>query len=169
MIISTGGIFAPSISVILPKCSISGNCFFVTAMQAGSISEAHIGLIPTIVAAKGKPPIPSNKLPSVILLIFSLILILTFSFASVILDLHKYLFCSLRGALFFTLLRCPQHHIRTPGSTVLFPMQDNRDIRHDTRCSVQALMPSLSSRNAHIYTRFFPLFLCISTTCLARR
>nr|DAE81884.1 MAG TPA: hypothetical protein [Caudoviricetes sp.] len=62
---STGGIFPPSISVMLPKCCISGKCRFVIAIQLGSISLAQSARIPHRCAARGKPPIPSNRLPSV--------------------------------------------------------------------------------------------------------
>lgn len=63
--ISTGGSFAPSNFVMSPTCIISGKCSRVTRMGNFSISLAHTGLIPTRCAARGKPPMPSNKLPSV--------------------------------------------------------------------------------------------------------
>lgn len=62
---STGGSFAPSSFVMSPTWIISGKCSFVTRMGNFSISLAHRGLIPTRCAARGKPPIPSNKLPNV--------------------------------------------------------------------------------------------------------
>ena len=64
-IISTGGSSAPFSLVISPKRSIWGKCFDVTAMGNGSISLAHKGTMPLFTAARGNPPIPSNKLPSV--------------------------------------------------------------------------------------------------------
>lgn len=64
-IISTGGSSAPFSLVISPKWSIWGKCVDVTAMGNGSISLAHNGTIPLFTAARGKPPMPSNKLPSV--------------------------------------------------------------------------------------------------------
>ncbi len=66
--ISTGGISAPFICVISPKCRILGIRFDVTDTQNGSISLAHTGVMPHIIPASGKPPLPSNKLPRVILL-----------------------------------------------------------------------------------------------------
>ena len=64
-IISTGGSSAPFSLVISPKWSIWGKCVDVTAMGNGSISLAHNGTMPLFTAARGKPPMPSNKLPSV--------------------------------------------------------------------------------------------------------
>ena len=64
-IISTGGSSAPFSLVISPKWSIWGKCFDVTAIGNGSISLAHNGTMPLFTAARGKPPMPSNKLPSV--------------------------------------------------------------------------------------------------------
>lgn len=64
-IISTGGSSAPFSLVISPKWSIWGKRVDVTAMGNGSISLAHNGTMPLFTAAKGKPPMPSNKLPSV--------------------------------------------------------------------------------------------------------
>lgn len=64
-IISTGGSSAPFSLVISPKWSIWGKCLDVTAMGNGSISLAHKGTMPLFTAARGKPPMPSNKLPSV--------------------------------------------------------------------------------------------------------
>src|SRR5699024_6866675 len=40
----------------------------VTRIGNGSISEAHIGVMPEIKPPKGKPPEPSNRLPRVSLL-----------------------------------------------------------------------------------------------------
>ena len=64
-IISTGGSSAPFSLVISPQWSIWGKCVDVTAMGNGSISLAHNGTMPLFTAARGKPPMPSNKLPSV--------------------------------------------------------------------------------------------------------
>ena len=64
-IISTGSSSAPFSLVISPKWSIWGKCFDVTAMGNGSISLAHKGTMLLFTAARGKPPMPSNKLPSV--------------------------------------------------------------------------------------------------------
>ena len=66
---STGGSFAPSSLVISPTWSISGKWYFVTWMGKGSISLAHSGVIPCRAAASGKPPMPSNKLPRVRLIL----------------------------------------------------------------------------------------------------
>ena len=48
---------------------MQGKRSFVTAMGKASISDAHTGVMPLRIAAKGNPPIPSNKLPIVSLLI----------------------------------------------------------------------------------------------------
>ena len=37
----------------------------VTSIGNGSISDAHTGVIPFRIAASGKPPMPSNRLPIV--------------------------------------------------------------------------------------------------------
>ena len=42
-----------------------GKCSFVTSIGKASISLAQTGLIPCLDAVRGKPPIPSNKLPMV--------------------------------------------------------------------------------------------------------
>ena len=65
VMISTGGILPPWICVMSPRCSMFGKCFLVMAMAWGTISLAHMDSIPSIWAAKGKPPMPSNRLPSV--------------------------------------------------------------------------------------------------------
>ena len=62
---STGGSLAPFSFVISPTWIISGKCFWVTRMGKGSISLAHTGTIPLRTAAKGKPPMPSNREPMV--------------------------------------------------------------------------------------------------------
>ena len=64
---STGGSCAPSSLVMSPTWRISGKCVFVTAMGKASISLAHRGTMPLWTAARGKPPIPSNRLPRVII------------------------------------------------------------------------------------------------------
>ena len=61
----TAGIFPPSSLVMSPKCSISGKCRRVMEIGAFSISLAHSGVIPCLLAARGNTPMPSNKLPSV--------------------------------------------------------------------------------------------------------
>ena len=66
---STGGSSAPCSFVMSPTWSISGKRSFVTSMGNASISDAHTGVMPLRMAARGKPPIPSNKLPIVSLLI----------------------------------------------------------------------------------------------------
>ena len=66
---STGGSSAPFSFVMSPTWSISGKRSFVTAIGNASISDAHTGVMPLRIAAKGNPPIPSNKLPIVSLLI----------------------------------------------------------------------------------------------------
>lgn len=63
--ISTGDRSAPFNFVMSPTWSMEGNRFFVTSMGKVSISLAHTGLMPLRTAARGKPPIPSNRLPSV--------------------------------------------------------------------------------------------------------
>ena len=64
-IISTGGSSAPCSFVMSPTWTISGKRSFVTSMGKASISDAHTGVMPLRIAAKGNPPIPSNKLPNV--------------------------------------------------------------------------------------------------------
>lgn len=61
---STGSTSAPFISVTLPRCFIFGNLFCVTRIANGSISLAHTGSTPNSAPARGKPPEPSNRLPS---------------------------------------------------------------------------------------------------------
>jgi len=63
--ISTGGIFAPSILVTSPSWMTSGKWCFVTASGNFSISLDHIGFTPLCTAARHHPPIPSNRLPNV--------------------------------------------------------------------------------------------------------
>ena len=65
---STGVSFAPSSLVISPTCCIWGNRNLVTAIGKASISLAQTGSMPLRTAAKGKPPMPSNRLPIVIFL-----------------------------------------------------------------------------------------------------
>ena len=62
---STGGSFAPSSLVMSPTWIISGKRCFVTSMGKASISLAHTGAIPFRTAARGKPPMPSKRLPMV--------------------------------------------------------------------------------------------------------
>ncbi len=64
--ISTGGSSAPFNLVISPTWIMSGKRSFVTSMGKVSISLAHTGLTPQCTAAKGKPPMPSKRLPIVI-------------------------------------------------------------------------------------------------------
>ena len=66
---STGGSSSPRSFVMSPKCSIPGRRSCVTRMGNGSISLAHRGTTLLWMAASGKPPMPSNKLPMVITLI----------------------------------------------------------------------------------------------------
>jgi len=63
---STGGSSAPLSFVISPTWIKSGNRSFVTSMGKVSISLAHTGLTPQCTAARGKPPMPSKRLPRVI-------------------------------------------------------------------------------------------------------
>ena len=65
---STGVSFAPSSLVISPTCFIWGNRNLVTAIGKASISLAQTGSMPLRTAARGKPPMPSNRLPIVIFL-----------------------------------------------------------------------------------------------------
>ena len=62
---STGGSFAPSSLVMSPTWIMSGNHFWVTRMGNGSISLAQTGMMPLCIAARGKPPMPSKRLPIV--------------------------------------------------------------------------------------------------------
>ncbi len=62
---STGGSFAPSSLVMSPTWTMSGNRSFVTSMGNFSISLAHRVTMPQRWAARGKPPMPSNRLPRV--------------------------------------------------------------------------------------------------------
>lgn len=64
----TAGIFLPSSFVISPRCTISGKWRFVIEIASGMISLAQTGVIPCLLAASGNTPIPSNKLPSVIVM-----------------------------------------------------------------------------------------------------
>ena len=48
----------------ISKCAISGKCLLVMEIGAFSISLAHTGRIPQREAARGKTPIPSKRLPS---------------------------------------------------------------------------------------------------------
>ena len=64
---STGGSSAPFSFVMSPTCSMSGNRILVTSMGKASISLAHSGTTPQRTAASGKPPMPSNRLPRVIM------------------------------------------------------------------------------------------------------
>lgn len=63
---STGAISAPSIFVTSPSWIVSGKCFFVMLAGNGSISLLQSGFTLFLTAASCHPPIPSNKLPSVI-------------------------------------------------------------------------------------------------------
>ena len=62
---STGGSLAPSSLVISPTWIMPGKCFWVTRMGNVSISLAQTGVMPLRTAAKGKPPMPSKRLPMV--------------------------------------------------------------------------------------------------------
>ena len=62
----TGSKSAPFNLLMSPRCFISGKFFVVTSIGNGSISLAHIGLIPNIEPASSKPPLPENKDPIVI-------------------------------------------------------------------------------------------------------
>ena len=64
MTISTGSSCVPSMLQMLPRCCICGKRVVVTRIGKGSISLAHTGSIPTLVAASGKPPEPSKSEPS---------------------------------------------------------------------------------------------------------
>ena len=46
-----------------------GKRSFVTSMGKVSISDAHTGVMPLRTAAKGNPPMPSNRLPIVSFLV----------------------------------------------------------------------------------------------------
>lgn len=68
---STGGRSSPRSFVISPTCSILGKRCFVTSIGNPSISLAQSGMIPARIAARGKPPMPSKRLPMVKVLISS--------------------------------------------------------------------------------------------------
>lgn len=70
---STGGSSLPFSFVMSPIWIISGNRSFVTLMGNGSISLAQRVVMPFRWAARGKPPIPSKRLPIVIIGVTSLI------------------------------------------------------------------------------------------------
>ena len=63
---STGGSAAPSSLVMSPTWIMPGKRCFVTSMGKASISLAHRGVIPFRTAARGKPPMPSKRLPIVV-------------------------------------------------------------------------------------------------------
>lgn len=71
--ISTGVSSAPFSFVMSPTWTMSGNRSFVTSMGKASISLAHTGVMPLCTAARGKPPIPSNRLPIVVTSFVSLV------------------------------------------------------------------------------------------------
>lgn len=58
----------PTMRVMSPKWAISGKCRFVMEIGAFSISLAHTGVIPLRAAASGNTPIPSNRLPNLIVI-----------------------------------------------------------------------------------------------------
>lgn len=62
---STGGSLAPSSFVMSPTWTMLGKWYFVTSMGKASISLAQSGSIPARTAARGKPLIPSKRLPMV--------------------------------------------------------------------------------------------------------
>ncbi len=66
---STGGTAPPSSFVTSPRWAIFGKCRRVMDTRAFSISLAHRGTIPFRHAAKGNTPMPSNRLPNVIVLL----------------------------------------------------------------------------------------------------
>lgn len=78
--ISTGGSFLPFSFVMSPTWTMSGKCFFVTLMGKDSISLAHIAAMPFFTAASGNPPMPSNRLPSVIFFVCFCFFLLLFFF-----------------------------------------------------------------------------------------
>ena len=66
---STGGRYAPFSFVMSPICSMRGKRIFDTSMGNGSISLAQIGSMPHRTEARGKPEMPSNRLPIVSFLV----------------------------------------------------------------------------------------------------
>lgn len=66
MIISTGVMSFAFSLVISPICFIFGKCLLVIEIAFLSISLAHSGVMPYLLADSGNTPIPSNRLPSVI-------------------------------------------------------------------------------------------------------
>ena len=74
--ISTGNSNFPLSLVISPLWTILGKRRFVTSIGNGSISLAQIVLMPYLAAPSGNPPMPSNRLPMVIAVVSSTLLIL---------------------------------------------------------------------------------------------
>ena len=72
VMIWTGDNSLPCSFVMSPKCRMAGKCRFVMEIGALSISLAQSGTMPFRCAARGKTPIPSNRLPIVV---FFLVLI----------------------------------------------------------------------------------------------
>lgn len=68
---STGNNSFPDNFVMSPLCTILGNLRSVTFIGNDSISLAQSGINPARTAARGNPPIPSNRLPIVRALISS--------------------------------------------------------------------------------------------------
>ena len=66
---STGGRYAPFSFVMSPICSMRGKRIFDTSIGNGSISLAQIGSMPHRTEARGKPEMPSNRLPIVSFLV----------------------------------------------------------------------------------------------------
>ena len=104
---STGGSFAPSSLVISPTCCIWGNRSLVTAIGKASISLAQTGSMPLRTAAKGKPPMPSNRLPIVIFLsgsagLFSSFLIFSLLFKKFFLSPPAFRSIGKGGGTFFS-------------------------------------------------------------------
>ena len=69
----TGGTSLPCSFVMSPRCRMAGKCRFVMEIGALSISLAQSGTMPFRCAARGKTPIPSNRLPNVISAVISLL------------------------------------------------------------------------------------------------
>ena len=69
--ISTGGSSSPFSLVMSPIWAIWGNLCLVTRMGKASISLAQRGTMPLRTAARGNPPIPSNRLANARVLVIT--------------------------------------------------------------------------------------------------
>ena len=82
VMMSTASMWPPWIFVMSPRWRICGSLLVVTLMGKGSISLAHAGLIPSLVAARGNPPEPSKSEPRVSSSILSFLLFFSYFVSS---------------------------------------------------------------------------------------